>query len=195
MLVGCVVAVGLVVAGTNAVVVVSSQSCIVDEQTAVSFGADAIIVLGASVRADGTPSDILADRLDDAIALYEAGAASVIVMSGDGATASYNEPEAMRAYAIAHGVPESAIICDTAGFSTYESMYNAATVYGFTRVIVATQTYHLYRALYAGQGLGMETIGVASDYHSYENQTTFDLREIPARTKDFFQTLFAVDPS
>ncbi len=191
---GCIVAAGAVIAGTNIAVVASSQAHIVDMQTAAEFGADAIVVLGASVYADGTPSSILQDRLDDAITLYEAGVASVIVMSGDGGTASYNEPEAMRAYAVSHGVPASAILCDTTGFSTYETMYNMAKTYGFARIIVATQSYHLYRALYAANGLGIEALGVASDYHTYNNQISYSLREIPARTKDFFLTLFQLDP-
>lgn len=193
--IGIAVAAGLVVAGTNVAVVATSQPRIVDEQEAVAFGADAIVVLGASVYADGTPSGILEDRLDDAISLYEAGAAPRIIMSGDGSTSSYNEPEAMKAYAVARGVPEDAIVCDGMGLSTYETMHNAMTDFGCDRIVVATQTYHLYRALYSANGLGMEAVGVASDYHAYDNQTSYDIREIPARTKDFFQTLFKIDPA
>lgn len=195
LIIGCAIAAGAVVAGTNVAVVSTSQPRIVDAQEAAEFGADAIVVLGASVYADGTPSGILEDRLDDAISLYEAGVAPLIVMSGDGGTASYNEPEAMRAYAIANGVPASAIMCDDGGFSTYETMYNMRNVFGFERIVVATQTYHLYRALYVANGLGVEAVGVASDYHAYDGQASYDVREIPARTKDFFQTLFKVSPS
>ena len=110
-------------------------------------------------------------------------------MSGDNSTVSYNEVQVMKDYAISQGVPSHDIFCDHAGFSTYESMYRAKHVFGAERIVVATQTYHLYRALYAAQGLGLESLGVASDYHDYSKQLQYDLREIPARTKDFFKTV------
>ncbi len=188
----CVIAVAAVIGATNAVVVVSTQDDIVSADQAQAEGADAIIVLGASVYADGTPSTILRDRLDCGIALYKAGAAPKIIMSGDNRTEHYNECAAMKRYAIAQGVPSEDVFCDHAGFSTYESMYRAKYVFGCSRVVVATQTYHLYRALYSAHVLGVEAVGVASDYSSYGGQLWYDMREIPARTKDFFKALFNV---
>ncbi len=185
-------AVVLVFAGTNAAAILTTQDDIVDQQAAASFDADAIIVLGASVYPDGTPSGILQDRLDDGIALYFAGAAPKIIMSGDNGTESYNECWAMKQYAISQGVPSEDVFCDHAGFSTYETMYRARHVFGADRVVIATQTYHLYRAIYDAQGVGMEAIGVPSDYGEYVNQSWYDFREIFARTKDFFQVLFSV---
>ena len=185
-------AVVLVFAGTNAAAILTTQDDIVDQQAAASFDADAIIVLGASVRPDGTPSGILQDRLDDGIALYFAGAAPKIIMSGDNGTESYNECWAMKRYAVSQGVPSEDVFCDHAGFSTYETMYRARHVFGAERIVVATQTYHLYRALYDAQGVGMEAIGVPSDYGEYANQSWYDIREVFARTKDFFQVLFSV---
>ena len=185
-------AVVLVFAGTNAAAILTTQDDIVDQQAAASFDADAIIVLGASVYPDGTPSGILQDRLDDGIALYFAGAAPKIIMSGDNGTESYNECWAMKQYAISQGVPSEDVFCDHAGFSTYETMYRARHVFGADRVVIATQTYHLYRAAYDAQGVGMEAIGVPSDYGEYVNQSWYDFREIFARTKDFFQVLFSV---
>lgn len=185
-------AVVLVFAGTNAAAILTTQDDIVDQQAAASFDADAIIVLGASVHPDGTPSGILQDRLDDGIALYFAGAAPKIIMSGDNGTESYNECWAMKQYAISQGVPSEDVFCDHAGFSTYETMYRARHVFGADRVVIATQTYHLYRAVYDAQGVGMEAIGVPSDYGEYVNQSWYDIREVFARTKDFFQVLFSV---
>lgn len=182
-------AVVLVFAGTNAAAILTTQDDIVDQQAAASFDADAIIVLGASVYPDGTPSGILQDRLDDGIALYFAGAAPKIIMSGDNGTESYNECWAMKQYAISQGVPSEDVFCDHAGFSTYETMYRARHVFDADRVVIATQTYHLYRAIYDAQGVGMEAIGVPSDYGEYVNQSWYDFREIFARTKDFFQVL------
>lgn len=185
-------AVVLVFAGTNAAAILTTQDDIVDQQAAASFDADAIIVLGASVYPDGTPSGVLQDRLDDGIALYFAGAAPKIIMSGDNGTESYNECWAMKQYAISQGVPSEDVFCDHAGFSTYETMYRARHVFGADRVVIATQTYHLYRAVYDAQGVGMEAIGVPSDYGEYANQSWYDIREVFARTKDFFQVLFSV---
>lgn len=185
-------AVVLVFAGTNAAAILTTQDDIVDQQAAASFDGDAIIVLGASVYPDGTPSGILQDRLDDGIALYFAGAAPKIIMSGDNGTESYNECWAMKRYAVSQGVPSEDVFCDHAGFSTYETMYRARHVFGAERIVVATQTYHLYRALYDAQGVGMEAIGVPSDYGEYANQSWYDIREVFARTKDFFQVLFSV---
>lgn len=192
MVLGLVLAAVFVVVATNVVTVAMGKHLIVDAETAEAYDADAIVVLGASVFVDGTPSNILQDRLDDGIALYFSGAAPKIIMSGDNSTESYNEVKAMKDYAISQGVPSEDVFCDHAGFSTYESMYRAKYVFGAERIIVATQTYHLYRALYSAQCLGMEAVGVPSDYREYSNQTQYDIREIPARTKDFFKSLFKV---
>lgn len=188
----CIAVVAIVIGATNALVVLTTEDDIVSVDEASGYQADAIVVLGASVFADGTPSTILQDRLDCGIALYKAGAAPKIIMSGDNSTEHYNECAAMKRYAIAQGVPSEDIFCDHAGFSTYESMYRAKNVFGCSRVVIATQTYHLYRALYSAHALGVDAIGVASDYRSYGKQTWYDVREIPARTKDFFKALFDV---
>lgn len=189
--VGVIVVAVAVVGITNVVVVKTGGDRIVSIEEAATENAECILVLGASVLPDGTPSGILQDRIDRGIELYFAGAAPKIIMSGDNGTESYNEVLAMKNYAVSQGVPSEDIFCDHAGFSTYESMYRAKHVFGVDRMIVVTQTYHLYRALYAATGLGIEAVGVESDLHVYGGQPWFDLREIPARTKDFFQTLIA----
>ena len=192
MIVAVALAIVAVFAVTNVVTIVGSKGSIVSVDEASISSADAIVVLGASVFADGTPSGILQDRLDDGIALYFAGVAPKLIMSGDNGTESYNEVRVMKQYAIAQGVPSEDIFCDHAGFSTYESMYRAKYVFGCQRIVVATQTYHLYRALWSAKSLGMQAEGVPSDYHEYQKQLQYDIREIPARTKDFFKALFRV---
>lgn len=190
MIVAVALAIVAVFAVTNVVTIVGSKGSIVSADEASISSADAIVVLGASVFADGTPSGILQDRLDDGIALYFAGVAPKLIMSGDNGTESYNEVRVMKQYAIAQGVPSEDIFCDHAGFSTYESMYRAKYVFGCQRIVVATQTYHLYRALWSAKSLGMQATGVPSDYHDYQKQLQYDIREVPARTKDFFKALF-----
>lgn len=190
MIVAVALAIVVVFAVTNVVTIVGSKGSIVSADEASISSADAIVVLGASVFADGTPSGILQDRLNDGIALYFAGVAPKLIMSGDNGTESYNEVRVMKQYAIAQGVPSEDIFCDHAGFSTYESMYRAKYVFGCQRIVVATQTYHLYRALWSAKSLGMQATGVSSDYHEYQKQLQYDIREVPARTKDFFKALF-----
>ena len=190
MIVAVALAIVAVFAVTNVVTIVGSKGSIVNADEDSISSADAIVVLGASVFADGTPSGILQDRLDDGIALYFAGVAPKLIMSGDNGTESYNEVRVMKQYAIAQGVPSEDIFCDHAGFSTYESMYRAKYVFGCQRIVVATQTYHLYRALWSAKSLGMQATGVSSDYHEYQKQLQYDIREVPARTKDFFKALF-----
>ncbi len=192
LLLALAIAAVLFVVGVNAAIILGTRGEIVDEASAASFDADAIVVLGASVMPDGTPSDILKSRLDQGIALYFAGAAPKIIVSGDNGTESYNECWAMKRYAISRGVPSEDVFCDHAGFSTYETMYRAHHVFGAERVVIATQTYHLYRAIFDAKGVGMEAVGVSDDDRAYVSQHWYDLREIPARTKDFLQVLFSV---
>ena len=97
-----------------------------------------------------------------------------------------------RAYAVAQGVPSSDIFVDYAGFSTYESLVRAKEVFSAQKVLVVTQTYHLYRALYIGQQLGMDCDGVESDRRTYQTQWLWDLREMVARAKDVCYTAFRV---
>ncbi len=179
----------LVVGGTNIWVLQTTKNNIHTVQEMSDFQADAIVVLGASVRPDGSLSQILADRVEGAIVLYQEGVAPKIIMSGDNGEDSYNECAAMKRYAVERGVPSEDIFCDHAGFSTYDTMYRAKNIFGCQRVVVSTQTYHLYRAIYAGEGLGMTVAGVPTDMREYDNQLYYDIREIAARTKDFFKTL------
>lgn len=190
-----VVALGALVVFANVYTVASTRDNVHTIAQLEGVQADAVVVLGASVFADGTPSDILADRLEVAVDLYKADAASVIIVSGDNRDAHYNESDAMKAYCVSLGVPEEDVYVDHAGYDTYSSMYRACYVYGAESVIVVTQAYHLYRALACAQGLGMDAQGVAADKGSYDNQLNYSLREVAARTKDFLQTLLKVPPA
>lgn len=156
---------------------------------------DCILVLGAGVHDDGTPSDMLTDRLETGIALYKAGVAPKLLMSGDHGRVDYDEVNVMRQYALDRGVPEEDVFMDHAGFSTYESMYRARDVFACRRIIVVTQSYHLYRALYVANALGLEAEGVSADIRTYRGQVIRDLREAAARAKDFLYTVFQPAPT
>ena len=148
---------------------------------------DAIVVLGAGVKPDGTPSHMLEDRLRGAVALYKAGASEKLVLSGDNSGESYDEVSAMVKYCLDEGIPESAIIRDDIGFSTYETMYNVVKVMGYDRIIAVTQEYHLYRAMYIAERMGASVDGFYTDYRTYFGQIKRDIREYFARTKDFIK--------
>ena len=182
-----------VIAGTNAYTVLSTR----DDVHRVSYFSnkhlDAIVVLGAAVQPDGTPSDILADRLEIAADLYQTGAADTIIVTGSSED-GYNEPEAMRNYCVALGVPASAILLDPEGYDTYASMWNARYTFDLKSAIVVTQAYHLYRAVATADGLGIEAYGVAADKGDYDDQALYSVREILARTVDAIFTLFKIPP-
>jgi vancomycin permeability regulator SanA len=149
---------------------------------------DCIMVLGASVKNGNTPSAMLSDRLDRGVELYNLGVSDKLLMSGDRTDEYYDEVSVMTAYAENAGVPETEIIEDPEGYSTYESMYRAAEVYGAKRMVIVTQRYHLYRALYIARELGIEAYGVAAEDIRYSGQVKRDLREVLARCKDVFKT-------
>ena len=166
-----------------------------EEQADKLYNIDCIIVLGAFVRTDGTPSDMLRDRLDVAIALYKMGISDRILMSGDHGSVGYNEVGIMKKYALEQGVQEEHIFMDHAGFSTYETMYRARDIFEVKRAVVVTQKYHIYRALYICKNLGIEAVGVNSDPREYAGQGYRNFREVLARTKDFFNVIIEPKPT
>ena len=155
---------------------------------------DCIIVLGCLVRPDGELSDMLRDRLDTAVELYKKGAAPKLLMSGDHGTKEYDEVNAMKNYAIECGVPSEDVFMDHAGFSTYETVCRAKEVFCAKKALIVTQEYHLYRALYIAEMIGLEAYGVPADLHVYAGQTKRDLREFLARNKDFIMCIFKPAP-
>lgn len=182
--------------GVNAhVKSVAGESILSAQESAELEGIDCIIVLGCGVGADGSLSGMLRDRLTVGVELYKEGAAPKLLMSGDHGRVNYNEVGAMKQYATDLGVPSEDVFMDHAGFSTYETMYRARDVFEAKRVIIVTQEYHLYRAIYDAKKLGLEAYGVSSDLHDYAGQTYRDAREVLARCKDFLYTLFKPEPT
>ena len=156
---------------------------------------DAILVLGCGVRPDGTPSLMLRDRLEMGLKLYEAGAAPKLLVSGDHGRVEYDEVNAMRDYALERGVPSEDVFMDHAGFSTYESMYRARDIFQCEKILIVSQRYHLYRAVYDARALGLEAYGVAAEDIAYTGQVMREAREILARDKDFFYCIFKPEPT
>ena len=155
---------------------------------------DCIIVLGAGIWGD-KPSPMLEDRLLEGINLYNNNVSNKIIMSGDHGREEYDEVNIMKNYAIEKGVPSENIFMDHAGYSTYESIYRAKEIFKAKKVVIVTQKYHLYRALYIANQLGLEAYGVGSDPRKYVGATYRELREILARDKDFIKCIFKPEPT
>ena len=160
-----------------------------------SIDPQCILVLGCAVWSDNEPSPMLKDRLDTAIALYKAGVAPKLLLSGDNSIVEYSEPDCMLKYTLAQGVPPEDIFLDFAGFSTYESVYRSHAVFMADRMIVVTQKYHLFRALKACKALGIEAKGVASNQQKYAGRFYREAREVLARNKDLFKGLIKAKPT
>ncbi len=155
---------------------------------------DCILILGAGVWGD-RPTHMLEDRLDFGIALYEMGASNRLLMSGDHGRENYDEVNVMKDYAVNEGVLSSDVFMDHAGFSTYESLYRARDIFEAKKIIIVTQEYHLYRALYVADKLGLEAYGVASNPREYVGQSSREIREILARVKDFLYVIIKPEPT
>ena len=140
------------------------------------------IVFGAGLWYDGSPSPILRDRVASAAALYHAGKVTKILMSGDNSHVDYNEPGAMKDFAIQLGVPEDDIVLDYAGRRTYDTCYRAGDIFGLRDAILVTQGFHLPRTIYTCNALGISAIGVDADMRTYRRRSLlyWNLRELPA---------------
>lgn len=154
-----------------------------------------VLILGASVKPDKTPSDILKERLDTGIDIYKAGKADKILMSGDNDSVYYDEVGVMKTYAMKKGVPEADIQIDKLGFSTYDSIYRAKEVLGIKDMIVVTQKYHLYRAAYIAKSFDINVQGYKADDGAVKSgYFEKEIRELLARDKDFLLCLFKPEP-
>lgn len=150
------------------------------------------IVFGAGVLSDGQPSPILADRIITAVELYRAGRIKKILMSGDNRFENYNEPAAMKQAAIKQGVPETDIIEDFAGRRTYDTCYRAKEIFGVERAILVTQQFHLARALYLCQNMGIDAYGISANRRQYpkSDENWWSLRENIAVLGAWYDTNF-----
>lgn len=144
--------------------------------------ARAAIVFGAGLRRDGSPTAVLRDRIQTAAELFFAGKVDRLLMSGDNRFENYNEPGAMRTYALNLGVPDEAIVLDYAGRRTYDTCYRAGAIFGLEGAILVTQSFHLPRALYICSALGLDAVGVPADRRIYRDTSLiwWNLRELPA---------------
>jgi SanA protein len=154
------------------------------------------IVFGAGLWRDGSPSPVLRDRVRTAAELYFAGKVQKLLMSGDNSTIYHNEPAAMRQYALELGVPDEAIVLDYAGRRTYDTCLRAREVFGVTDVVLVTQKFHLPRAVFTCNMLGVEGVGVDADRQIYRRRSLlfWNLRELPATATALWDLFISPPP-
>ena len=190
-----IIIIAIIVLGINLYVRISTNKQIIKENDYTELSdVDCIIILGAGIWED-KPSPMLEDRLLEGIKLYQNSVSDKIIMSGDHGRREYDEVNIMKNYVIEKGIPSENIFMDHAGFSTYESIYRAKDIFEAKKVVIVTQKYHLYRALYIANQLGLEAYGVGADPRQYVGATYRELREILARDKDFIKCIFKPKPT
>ena len=190
-----IITIAIIILGINLYVILSTKKQIIEEEKYTELSdIDCIIILGAGI-VEGKPSHMLEDRLLEGIKLYQNNISNKIIMSGDHGRKEYDEVNVMKNYAIQKGVPSENIFMDHAGFSTYESIYRARDIFKARKVVIVTQKYHLYRALYIANQLGIEAYGVGADPRQYVGRIYREMREILARNKDFIKCIFKPEPT
>lgn len=172
--------------GVNFYIILSQRGKIISSEEASRLDkVDYVLVLGCGVREDGTPSRMLYERLKTGAQVLERQSGASLLLTGDNSGESYNELAVMKKVSIENGVEESQMTIDDYGFSTYESLKNAKEKFGAKKIIIITQPYHMYRALYIANKLGIEAYGVTAYLPFYPRQILWSLREVLARNKDF----------
>lgn len=150
---------------------------------------EVVIVFGAGVWANGQLSHVLQDRMDTAIDIYQQQPVSKVLLSGDNRHHNYNEPVAMLNYAKDAGIEETALQPDYAGRRTYDTCYRAKHIFGVEKAILVTQEFHLSRALFICNGLGIESVGVIADKRDYIEANSYEQREVLATSKALFDVV------
>lgn len=157
---------------------------------------DTVIVLGAGIRPDGNPCDILVDRLDTGAKVYVRRISKTILLTGENSGEDYNELKVMRNWIMNKytevNVREQDLLIDNCGFCTFDSMYRAKSVFDIESAIISTNSYHLPRAIYIARKLGIDAYGIASDMREYDRMKEYKMREVLAQIKDFFLCLIKI---
>jgi SanA protein len=184
----------ILIAAANALVLLDARGEAKASVSAVPH-AQAALVLGAQVKPDGTPSDMLADRVAAAADLYRAGKVDKLLLSGDHGRWAYDEVGTMRRELLARGIPARDLFTDHAGFDTWDSAQRARRVFGVESAIVVTQGFHMARALYAAHRAGMRATGFTADRRSYGSvMARLRVREALARVKVVADAVTGADP-
>ena len=182
----------IVILSINIIVITTTKNKIKEIDEINMQEIDCILILGAGIR-NNRPSPMLEDRLKTGIELYQNGISKKILVSGDHTTNDYDEVNVMKTYLKEQKIPSEDIFMDHAGISTYDSIYRAKNIFKVEKMIIVTQKYHLYRALYIANSLDIEVYGIDATNKEYSGQTKRDIREFAARIKDFIKSLLRIE--
>jgi vancomycin permeability regulator SanA len=174
---------------SNVYILKTSKSYIFNELDGIP-SSQAVLILGSKVYSNGAMSDVLADRVIKGLELYESEKVSKILVSGDHGRVEYDEVNVVKDYLLENGVSEEDIFLDHAGFDTYDSLYRAKEIFEIESLIIVTQEFHLPRAVYIGNSLGIKTYGYIADRQPYIAARWNSLRESLARVKAFLNVTF-----
>lgn len=161
-----------------------------DSVEAVPDNSEIAIILGARVWDDGSLSHALLDRVTTGIELYKTGKVKKLLMSGDNPTAEYDEPTAMKKYAMEQGVPEADIILDFAGRRTYDTCYRAKEIFDVKKAILVSQEFHLSRSIYLCQNIGIDSSGIIANRRQYLGEDYWAFREFFSVFSAWFEMNF-----
>lgn len=178
----------LIILSINLYMIMSTKKQILTIDNIDSEDIDCILILGAGIR-QNKPSPMLEDRLSVGIELLDSSISNRILVSGDHTSEDYDEVNVMKNYLIEKGVSSEKIFMDHAGISTYDSIYRVNKIFKANKIIIVTQEYHLYRALYIANQLDIDAVGLSASKVKYHGQTKRDIREIAARVKDFIKCI------
>ena len=183
----------VILLSTNIYVKLSTKGRIIDDYNELN-DIDCILILGAGVR-NNRPSLMLEDRLQKGLELYNNNVSSKIIVSGDHGRKDYDEVNIMKEFLTQNNVSSSDIFMDHAGFSTYDSIYRAKEIFKTKKIVIISQEYHLYRALFIADKLGLEAYGVKAEPKEYYGDVYREIREVIARIKDFFKVIIKPKPT
>ena len=177
----------------NIYVKLSTKKRIINDYTNLN-NIDCILILGAGVK-NNRPSLMLEDRLQKGLELYNNSVSNKIIVSGDHGRKDYDEVNIMKEYLTQNNVFSSDIFMDHAGFSTYDSIYRAKEIFKAKKIVIVSQEYHLYRALFIADKLGLEAYGIKAQPKEYYGDAYREIREIIARIKDYFKAVIKPKPT
>ena len=184
----------VLIINVNIVAITNNDIYMIDEIDQIPDDYDCILILGCGVNANGKPTPRLYDRIMTGLEAYNSDCSKIIFVTGDSEESDYTETIAMKNTLIENGVYEQNIICDGYGLSTYESIWRAKNIYGYNKILIVSQKYHLNRAIYIAEHLGLEAIGLDAALKTYSKQPYYSFREFFARIKDMIYSEIQPNP-
>lgn len=180
-LTGLLLVLCLLILGVNFWIVSSTEDLIYYDTEIIPPRKVALLLGTSKHTSKGDTNKYFKERIEAAADLYHRGVIEHIIVSGDNRTIYYNEPRDMYQGLRALDIPESAITLDFAGFRTLDSVVRSKLVFGQDQLLIITQDFHCYRALFIAEFYDIDALAFAAD-NKDELPLSLALREIIARS-------------